>query len=322
MEERRTTQIRYANRELQLAVAQETDAGNPVIAAKHYVTAIELVLNAIEGMRHSSPQAADYFHFQVRQKLEDYYERVKLLLTVAEEEGLDVNLEDCMPFQKMNRGGPPPMLPGFTPPALGVPVVPFATGQGAHELPPMPLGFTHQQPPTPHLGYPTGPDQVFGFLPTQGLPQLPSIPLQPSTVETLATPATVPPPSVSSATPASPKHMDPSVPSEDDLEKAFAALTACSTSPPTKAPQDSEEVDEIDVPMSFLIQPQDEGRPASAEGSKRKEDDDDAPSVSAPQCDSVVRRMFQEDDHMRPGNPSFDELFKKFAEMDGPNSDA
>ncbi|CUG92809.1 Hypothetical protein, putative [Bodo saltans] len=172
-----------------------------------------------------------------------------------------------MPFQKLDRSVPPP--------ALGVPIAPFPTTApaGPHELPPMPLGFSHQQPPTPHLGYPTGHDAVFGFLP-QGLPQLPSTPPPPAAPATLTTPASphVPAPSpVVVASSSAPHHADPAVPSDDDLEKAFAALTASGAALPT--PQASqqpalEEADDIVVPMSFLIQPQDSDRPASTEGSR------------------------------------------------------
>ncbi|KAG5484762.1 hypothetical protein LSCM1_06584 [Leishmania martiniquensis] len=83
-------QLRHAAQLIELARGEETEDGNPLTAVRHYTTAMEII--ASEASRHaatiSNSEARRFFLFQIRSKLEMYYERAELLLQVANGSGL------------------------------------------------------------------------------------------------------------------------------------------------------------------------------------------------------------------------------------------
>lgn len=149
-------QLRYAAQLIELARGEETEDGNPMTAVKHYTTAMEII--AAEASQRaaamSNNDARRFFLFQVRSKLEMYYERAELLLQVASGSGL---------LDKPSMGGgvgdqPVAALPNPNfPPALFASTVASsrANGDGGSE------GDVCKKPPnTSVMGIPLQPNQV------------------------------------------------------------------------------------------------------------------------------------------------------------------
>ncbi|KAG5505937.1 hypothetical protein JIQ42_06732 [Leishmania sp. Namibia] len=98
-------QLRYAAQLIELARGEETEDGNPLTAVRHYTTAMEII--ASEASKRaatiSGGEARRFFLFQIRSKLEMYYERAELLLQVANGSGLldkpNLSSGDALAFQ-------------------------------------------------------------------------------------------------------------------------------------------------------------------------------------------------------------------------------
>lgn len=362
MEHQRVEQIRKAHKEIELAVAQETESGNPVTGAKHYITAMELVITAVEGLDHHSNSAAQkYFLFQCRQKLEEYWERAKLLLSVAEDEGLVVDLEDCMPSSSLQRfhenvmsNYPPlgvPLQFGHPPPPQGTFVPPPQQYHPYHQQQP-PYAVMPSQP----LGYPPPPPGMYGSAdyappppPPQGMYGSPGYGQAPLPhFNPQAPPPVVPQQARPNLTPLETKKVDDD---EDDVDPAAAKqlpVVACHADPhlshdvaekpavTTSADVSRTVIKEDDdvIPMSLYFSAADSSSPlpeseGSAAPKKYSYNFDSTPPSSTPS--STIRtaegteveasdrgHSLPTDDDMAPGNPTFDELFKKFAALDPP----
>lgn len=85
--------IALAKQCISRAVMEETPTGDPLAAAREYLTAMENIQAATASMVSSSlsdkPQEAAFLLFQVKQKLNVYEERVSLLLGAAQEMGFN-----------------------------------------------------------------------------------------------------------------------------------------------------------------------------------------------------------------------------------------
>lgn len=83
-------QLRYAAQLIEMARSEETEDGNPMTAVKHYTTAMEIIASEASqrAAAMTNNDARRFFLFQVRSKLEMYYERAELLLQVASGSGL------------------------------------------------------------------------------------------------------------------------------------------------------------------------------------------------------------------------------------------
>ncbi|KAK7193960.1 hypothetical protein NESM_000307800 [Novymonas esmeraldas] len=105
-------QLRYAGQLIDLARGEETEDGNPLTAVRHYTTAMEII--ASEASKSAAAMANNdtrrFFLFQVRSKLEMYYERTELLLQVANGSGLldkpSVSSGEASPFNNTNKYPP------------------------------------------------------------------------------------------------------------------------------------------------------------------------------------------------------------------------
>nr|CCC95283.1 unnamed protein product [Trypanosoma congolense IL3000] len=71
------------------ARAEETPEGNPLIAARNYLTAMEIIVKVCNEYAGSLVEKRRFFLYQMRHRLEVYSSRVRLLLQVAAEMGLD-----------------------------------------------------------------------------------------------------------------------------------------------------------------------------------------------------------------------------------------
>lgn len=319
--QQRLALIAQAHREVQLATAQETEDGNPVVGAKYYATAIELVVTAVEGLQHPNTKAESYFLFQCRQKLEDYYARARLLLTIAEDEGLDINLEDCLPTAAPHAGLQQPMPPA---PPVAAPV---AYGYPQY---PAPLGA----PPAPVLGYPV-PGPSIGYpLPSDvlGLPMPLGMQHQyPPASPPIGYPCGIP----AAAAVQSRVYVDPVAPTSDEARKVDEVPVKLSVKDGGKETTLDLDLPQL-PPVSFVSAASEPSEETSAGGSAVQPvvgggglppmecmlSDPDATTNAAPAASpgdstgdgvgSTVRRMFQDDDDMRPGNPHFDDLFRTF----------
>lgn len=80
----------YAAQLIELARGEENEEGNPLTAVRHYTTAMEIIASEASKRAAALPrnEARRFFLFQVRSKLEMYYERAELLLGVANGSGL------------------------------------------------------------------------------------------------------------------------------------------------------------------------------------------------------------------------------------------
>lgn len=81
-----------ARQSINRAKMEEKPTGDPLIAARNYLTAMECIQAAAASVANSSLQSSnerDFFLFQVKGKLAVYEERVKLLLGAAREMGLE-----------------------------------------------------------------------------------------------------------------------------------------------------------------------------------------------------------------------------------------
>lgn len=82
--------IQYAGQLIELARGEETASGNPLTAAKHYTTAVEIIVST--AYKHAANMddlnSRRAFLSQVRNRVEVYCERAELLLQVAVETGL------------------------------------------------------------------------------------------------------------------------------------------------------------------------------------------------------------------------------------------
>ncbi|KEG13168.1 hypothetical protein DQ04_01171010 [Trypanosoma grayi] len=66
---------------------EETPDGNPLVAARHYITAMEIIASVGDEVPIKDANSRRFFLYQLRQRMEMYYERAQLLLGVAEEAG-------------------------------------------------------------------------------------------------------------------------------------------------------------------------------------------------------------------------------------------
>lgn len=85
--------IALARQCINRAAVEETPTGDPLAAAREYLTAMENIQAATACLVSSSlsdkPQQVAFLLFQVKQKLRVYEERVSLLLGAAQEMGLN-----------------------------------------------------------------------------------------------------------------------------------------------------------------------------------------------------------------------------------------
>lgn len=152
-------QLRYAAQMIEMARAEETEDGNPMTAVKHYTTAMEIIASeaAQRAAAMTNNEARRFFLFQVRSKLEMYYERAELLLQVASGSGLLD--KPGMGSGSGGYGGEPAALPNPNfPPALFASAVASTKAQHAEDgmkKPPntsvmgIPLQQNQLPPPSP-----------------------------------------------------------------------------------------------------------------------------------------------------------------------------
>ncbi|GET86686.1 hypothetical protein, conserved [Leishmania tarentolae] len=83
-------QLCYAAQMIELARGEEREDGNPLTAVRYYTTAMEVIASEASkcAATMEGNDARRFFFFQVRSKLEIYYERAELLLQVANGSGL------------------------------------------------------------------------------------------------------------------------------------------------------------------------------------------------------------------------------------------
>ncbi|EAN91393.1 hypothetical protein C3747_43g159 [Trypanosoma cruzi] len=136
---------------------EETPDGNPLVAARNYITAMEIIAAVADEVPTKDVNERRFLLHQLRQRMEMYYERAELLLGVAEESGL---------VDKPTAEGGLPMAPHFprgdghvasftTVEALAcdsVMGIPLSAGEGnsnvPHTGPPMQYYFS-EPPPVP-----------------------------------------------------------------------------------------------------------------------------------------------------------------------------
>ncbi|ORC79265.1 uncharacterized protein TM35_002161000 [Trypanosoma theileri] len=70
------------------ARGEETPDGSPLVAARNYITAMEIIATVGDEVPIDNVESRRFFLYQLRQRMEMYYERARLLLDVAEESGL------------------------------------------------------------------------------------------------------------------------------------------------------------------------------------------------------------------------------------------
>ncbi|CAJ1006365.1 hypothetical protein Q4I28_001680 [Leishmania naiffi] len=110
-------QLRYAAQLIELARSEETEDGNPLTAVRYYTTAMEIIASEASNLAASitRSEARRFFLFQVRSKLDMYYQRAELLLQVASGSGL-------LDKPSIGNGDTPPFQVSY-PPALYAPAV-------------------------------------------------------------------------------------------------------------------------------------------------------------------------------------------------------
>ncbi|CCW68342.1 unnamed protein product [Phytomonas sp. Hart1] len=101
--------IQNAGRLIERARAEESPEGNPLVAARSYIDAMEIVVSTASKYAAAMDNLVSRraFLFQMRSRVELYYERAALLLQVAAELDLP-DLPD-----------PGDELPGLPPPLYG-----------------------------------------------------------------------------------------------------------------------------------------------------------------------------------------------------------
>ncbi|RNF22894.1 uncharacterized protein Tco025E_03031 [Trypanosoma conorhini] len=67
---------------------EETPDGNPLVAARSYITAMEIIAAVADEVPTENISERRFLLYQIRQRMEMYYERAELLLGVAEDSGL------------------------------------------------------------------------------------------------------------------------------------------------------------------------------------------------------------------------------------------
>ncbi|KAH8619199.1 hypothetical protein ERJ75_000188000 [Trypanosoma vivax] len=81
-------QVRRAEEFICRAREEETPTGNPLTAARNYITAMEIIAHVSAQVSLDNTNNRRFFLHQLRHRMEVYYERVELLLQVAEEMNL------------------------------------------------------------------------------------------------------------------------------------------------------------------------------------------------------------------------------------------
>ncbi|EAN79614.1 uncharacterized protein TEOVI_000232700 [Trypanosoma equiperdum] len=153
------------------ARAEETPDGNPLVAARNYIAAMEIITNICKDVSPESDNDKDrFFLFQVRQRMEVYQKRVQLLLSVAAEMGLDDIPEhvgntvlDSPPHAGDRTGAADfenPAVPSTAP--TSVPPPACADGFGEN-VPPLEYFFS-QQPQAPTRPHPEETESVEALL--------------------------------------------------------------------------------------------------------------------------------------------------------------
>ncbi|KPA77021.1 hypothetical protein ABB37_07371 [Leptomonas pyrrhocoris] len=145
-------ELNYAAQLIELARAEETEDGNPMTAVKHYTTAMEII--ATKAAQHaaaiSNSDARRFFFFQVRSRLEMYYERAELLLQVANGSGL---------LDKPSVGGGVGEQPATALPSPNFPPALFASAV-ANPKAQCDEGLYKKPPATSVMGIPLQPNQT------------------------------------------------------------------------------------------------------------------------------------------------------------------
>lgn len=78
--------LAQAKCEVDAAKCEETPEGNARKGAHHYLLAMELVTMAVHDFPFDNTASAKYFLFQCRAKMDLYWQRAGLLLSVADQE--------------------------------------------------------------------------------------------------------------------------------------------------------------------------------------------------------------------------------------------
>lgn len=88
--------LQLARQCLDRARMEETPTGDPLVAARNYLTAMEYIQSSAAAMASSlrNQKDADFFLYQVKGRLSTYEERVRLLLGAAREMGLVDKVEN------------------------------------------------------------------------------------------------------------------------------------------------------------------------------------------------------------------------------------
>lgn len=88
--------LQLARQCLDRARMEETPNGDPLVAARNYLTAMEYIQSSAAAMASSLryQKDVDYFLYEVKGKLAVYEERVRLLLGAAREMGLEDKVEN------------------------------------------------------------------------------------------------------------------------------------------------------------------------------------------------------------------------------------
>lgn len=83
--------LSMAQQHIERARMEECPTGNPLVAARNYLSAMEYIQSAAVDMASTitSSKERDFFLYQVKGRLMVYDERVRLLLGAASEMGLD-----------------------------------------------------------------------------------------------------------------------------------------------------------------------------------------------------------------------------------------
>ncbi|KAH9599844.1 hypothetical protein LSM04_008548 [Trypanosoma melophagium] len=83
-----TQRMKQASEFIDRARVEETPDGSPLVAARSYITAMEIIATVGDEVPIDDVESRRFFLYQLRQRMEMYYERARLLLGVAEETGL------------------------------------------------------------------------------------------------------------------------------------------------------------------------------------------------------------------------------------------
>ncbi|RNF07692.1 hypothetical protein TraAM80_03214 [Trypanosoma rangeli] len=80
--------VQQAKKFICRARQEETPDGNPLVAARNYITAMEIIAAVADEVPTENTYERRFLLYQIRQRMEMYYERAELLLGVAEDSGL------------------------------------------------------------------------------------------------------------------------------------------------------------------------------------------------------------------------------------------